>query len=132
MVFWSRRPFELVALLFEEQADSIGPGLSVFRALVTALAEITVATLVRLLADLENAFGARQLNCQIRVVDLIAVKLFRFSLRYEAALIAESPFGQILTTVVPDFLLCDTLLFLEPVLHNLLPDRLLRINSSTV
>lgn len=129
MVFWSCRPFELVTLLFEEKSDAICSGLSVSRAFITALAEITVNTMVRLLGYLENTLGTRQLNCQIRVVNLVSVKLFHLSLRYEAALEAESLFSQILTAVVPNFLLCDTLLLLEPVLHNLSLDSLLRINS---
>lgn len=90
-----------------------------------------MATLVRFFTNLENSLRTRQLDCQVRVIDLIAVKLFHLSLRYEAALEAESLFGQILAAVVPNFLLCDTLLLLEPVPHNLFLDSLLRINSRT-
>ena len=83
--------------------------------------------MVGFFADFENSLWSWQLDCQIRVVDLVAVKLFHLSLSYEASLVSESSFGQILAAVVPDLLLSDTFSLLEPVPHNLFVDDFFRI-----
>ena len=127
MVIWNCHSFDLVTLLSKEQLSQTSPGRSVCLALVTALARITVAAVVWLFADFENSLWSWQLDCQIRVVDLVAVKLFHLSLRYEASLVSESSFGQILAAVVPDLLLSDTFSLLEPVPHNLFVDDFFRI-----
>ena len=82
-----------------------------------------------LLANLENSFGARQLQ-GVRVIDLVTVQLFHLCFRYEAALVAESLFGEILATIVPDLLLGATLLLLLPVTYYLPIQGLLRIMYS--
>ena len=86
-----------------------------------------MAAVVGLFADFENSLWSWQLDCQIRVINLVAVKLLHLSLRYEASLVSESSFGQILAAVVSDLLLSDTSSLLEPVPHNLFVDHFLRI-----
>lgn len=127
MVFWNCQPLNLIALFSEEELSLTSAGLSILLAFVTALARVTVAAMVGLFADFENSLWSWQLDCQIRVINLVAVKLLHLSLRYEASLVSESSFGQILAAIVSDLLLSDAFSLLEPVPHNLFVDHFLRI-----